>query len=137
MSDTFGARLERILIDRNMTQTDLARLVFDQDEPSTDSRGYEIVRGKDRISSYVNGRQLPSRINYKKILQVLLLTEGELPLCRRQLRQAKEQRSQRLNQHLLEEIATLTAERDNWKQMASQLSDVVAALAVQLKEGRQ
>ena len=32
MSDTFGVRLERILIDRNMTQTDLAKLVWDGDE---------------------------------------------------------------------------------------------------------
>lgn len=135
MSDTFGARLERILIDRNMTQTDLAKLVWD--EKYTDKRGYEIVKGKDAISSYVTGRRQPSPLVYTKILKALRINEDDLPLRRRQVREGREQRSQALNKHLLDELKILTAERDHWRDTARQLSEVVAALAVQMKERRQ
>lgn len=81
MGSNFGARLDRILLDRDMTQTDLARLVWN--ETYVDKRGYEVVKGKDRISSYINGKQQPSSLVYNKILEVLKLTPEELPLRRR------------------------------------------------------
>lgn len=74
----FGDRLANVLMDKKLTQTDLARLVFN--EPGVDNRGYDIWKGKDRISSYINNRQRPSPRNYRKILEVLEMTPEELPL---------------------------------------------------------
>lgn len=133
MSDTFGVRLGRILIDRDMTQNDLARLVFN--EPGVDNRGYHIWKGKDRISSWVNGRQLPSSRNYCRLLEVLALRADDLPLNRGEF--SKLERGPSWVEKLREENARLVSERDHWRDTARQLSEVVAALAVQMKERRQ
>lgn len=135
MSDTFGARLERILIDRNMTQTDLARLVWN--ETYADKRGYEVVKGKDAISSYITGRRQPSPLVYNKILNALRISEDELPIRRRQVMETREQRGQALKKSLLDDIASLTAERDYWRDTAKQSAELAMTLAVTLKELRQ
>lgn len=74
--ESFGDRLRRILIERNMSQSDLARLVFN--ETRTDNRGYDVVVGKDRISAYVNNRQTPEPKTLKLIAEALKMDPAEL-----------------------------------------------------------
>nr|WP_256364809.1 helix-turn-helix transcriptional regulator [Methylocystis sp. SC2] len=73
---TFGDRLRRILLERNMSQSDLARLVWN--ETKTDARGYEVVVGKDRISAYVNNRAKPEPRMLKLIADALKMPPEEL-----------------------------------------------------------
>jgi transcriptional regulator with XRE-family HTH domain len=131
MSITFGYTLERILIDRDMTQTDLARLAWN--ETYVDKRGYEVVAGKDRISSYINGRQLPSRRNYQKLLEVLKLTEDQLPLKRSETANRATRRINRIEE-LEKEIARLIKERDHWKDTSQKMADLALTLAKANKE---
>jgi transcriptional regulator with XRE-family HTH domain len=74
--ESFGDRLRRILIERNMSQSDLARLVFN--ETRTDNRGYDVVVGKDRISAYINNRAKPEPKTLKQIANALKMTPEEL-----------------------------------------------------------
>ena len=68
--EEFGKRLYQALLDADMSQSDLAREVFNEtkEDPRT---GYEIVIGRDRISQYVKGRQFPEPRTFKKICEVL------------------------------------------------------------------
>lgn len=74
--ESFGDRLRRILIERNMSQSDLARLVFN--EIRTDNRGYDVVVGKDRISAYINNRAKPEPKTLRQIATALKMTPEEL-----------------------------------------------------------
>lgn len=74
--ESFGDRLRRILIERNMSQSDLARLVFN--EIRTDARGYDIVVGKDRISAYINNRAKPEPKTLRLIANALKVSPEEL-----------------------------------------------------------
>ncbi len=74
--ESFGDRLYRILLDRNMSQTDLARLVFN--ESRYDKRGYEVVVGKDAISQYINGKATPTPKRLKRIADALKVPVDEL-----------------------------------------------------------
>jgi transcriptional regulator with XRE-family HTH domain len=74
--ESFGDRLRRILIERNMSQSDLARLVFN--ETRTDNRGYATVVGKDRISAYINNRAKPEPKTLRLIANALKMTPEEL-----------------------------------------------------------
>lgn len=74
--ESFGDRLRRILIERNMSQSDLARLVFN--EIRTDNRGYDVVVGKDRISEYVRNKQTPTPRILRQIATALKMTPEEL-----------------------------------------------------------
>ncbi len=74
--ESFGDRLRRILIERNMSQSDLARLVFN--ETRTDNRGYDVVVGKDRISAYINNRAKPEPKTLRLIATALKMDPAEL-----------------------------------------------------------
>lgn len=68
--EEFGKRLYQALLDADMSQSDLARAVFNETkiDPVT---GYELVCKRDRISQYVKGRQFPDPRTFKKICEVL------------------------------------------------------------------
>ena len=68
--EEFGKRLYQALLDADMSQSDLAREVFNETriDPTTQ---YEVVVGRDRISQYVKGRQFPEPRTFKKICEVL------------------------------------------------------------------
>lgn len=74
--ETFARRLHYALLDRDMSQSDLARKVWGQTR--TDARGYETVVGKDRISSYINGKQMPEPKTLKKIADALKMKPEDL-----------------------------------------------------------
>jgi transcriptional regulator with XRE-family HTH domain len=72
----FSKRLHYALLRAQMSQSDLARLVWN--ETRTDSKGFEQVVGRDRISAYVNKKALPSPITLKKIADALDMDVHEL-----------------------------------------------------------
>lgn len=125
-NDNFGARLERMLIDRGMTQTDLARKMWN--ETYVDKRGYEVVKGKDCISGYISGRRQPSRLVYEQMLRALNLTQEELPLLRRGSTKANSRREMEIEE-LKREIVWITRERDHWKDTAAKMSELALSMA--------
>lgn len=75
--EEFGNRLYQALIEADMSQSDLAREVFN--ETRTDPKtGYELVVGRDRISQYVRGKQFPEPRVFKRICAVLGKKQEEL-----------------------------------------------------------
>lgn len=75
--EEFGNRLYQALIEADMSQSDLAREVFNETrtDPTT---GYELVVGRDRISQYVRGKQFPEPRVFKRICDVLGKKQEEL-----------------------------------------------------------
>ena len=75
-SEDFSKRLWNILNEKNMSQTELAKRVWN--EKRTDANGYESWKGRDLISSYIRGRSQPSPQVLKRIADVLHVTPESL-----------------------------------------------------------
>jgi hypothetical protein len=71
----FARRLHEFMARKGMSQSDLARAVWGKD---TDTRGYEVAKNRDRISSYLRGRSIPEPANMKTIADKLGVTVAEL-----------------------------------------------------------
>jgi transcriptional regulator with XRE-family HTH domain len=71
----FGQRLQQVLDQRDMTQSDLARVVWGK---ITLKNGYEGARNRDRISKYLRGLETPERSTVKKIAKALGVRASEL-----------------------------------------------------------
>ena len=65
---TFSKQLHRLLLEKQMSQSDLARTVWGT---TTDSRGYKVAKNWDRISAYLAGRSLPDQRNLLRIAKAL------------------------------------------------------------------
>ena len=72
----WGHRLGRLLIENRMTQSGLARLVWNEERP--DARGYTHVVGKDRISAFVNRGVVPDDWVLTAIAEVFKTPPGAL-----------------------------------------------------------
>jgi hypothetical protein len=72
----WGHRLNRLLIDARMSQSQLARLVWG--ETTTDSRGYDRVVGKDRISVFINHGRVPRTWVIEKIAKIFKVDPEDL-----------------------------------------------------------
>ena len=65
---TFARKLREIMQSKGLSQSDLARAVFGT---MTDTRGYEVAAGRDRISSYLAGKSLPNSVNIQRLADAL------------------------------------------------------------------
>lgn len=74
--DEFSKRLHYALLKAGMSQSDLARKVWN--ETRTDGRGFSQVVGRDRISAYINKKAMPSPITLQKIAEALNLEVHDL-----------------------------------------------------------
>ncbi len=74
--EEFAKRLHYALLKRGISQSDLARLVWN--ETRTDSKGFEQVVGRDRISAYINKKAMPSPATLQKIADALEMNVHEL-----------------------------------------------------------
>lgn len=74
--EAFSSRLYNILLDRQMSQADLARKMWGA--VKIDGKGYESAAGRDRISSWVNGKSMPGPQNLRRLAEVLEIPETEL-----------------------------------------------------------
>lgn len=73
--ETFARRLHDALLEKGMSQSDLARAVWGTTE---DPRGFEVAKNRDRVSQYLKGRSLPDRENAQKIASVLGIEVDDL-----------------------------------------------------------
>lgn len=73
--EEFSRRLNKLMLDKGMKQSDLARQVWGT---QTDKRGYEVARNRDRISVYLSGRGYPDPVNLAKIADALGTTPEDL-----------------------------------------------------------
>lgn len=75
--ETFAKNLHYALIEKNMNQSDLARIVFDG-QTRVDNRGYETVVGRDAISRYLRGKNMPDPRTLQRIADALDKSVEEL-----------------------------------------------------------
>ena len=71
----FARRLNELMISAGMNQSQLAAAVFGTVK---DTRGFTVARGRDRISNYLRGRDVPRTANLAKIAKVFSMTASEL-----------------------------------------------------------
>jgi transcriptional regulator with XRE-family HTH domain len=71
----FGRKLEQAMLKKDWSQSDLSAKVWGR---TTDSRGYDVAKGRDRISAYIKGQSVPTPKNLKKIADALSMTPDEL-----------------------------------------------------------
>lgn len=74
-TERFARKLYELLLERDMTPSDLARLIWGS---TTDKRGYDVARNRDRISVYLAGKSVPDPLNLKKIADALGVPMDEL-----------------------------------------------------------
>jgi transcriptional regulator with XRE-family HTH domain len=71
----FGRRLQRLMEDRQLSNSDLAAKMWGR---YTNSEGKNVARGRDRISVWVNGHNFPSAENLEKLAKALDVKISEL-----------------------------------------------------------
>jgi transcriptional regulator with XRE-family HTH domain len=64
----FADRLAKLMQDKNMKQSDLARKIWGT---TKDRRGYEVARNRDRISAYLARAGIPEPENLQKLAEAL------------------------------------------------------------------
>lgn len=74
-NQAFSRRLVELMREKVMSQSDLAKAAFGM---YTDRHGVTMVRGRDRISSYIRGIQYPDDINLGLIANALGVTVADL-----------------------------------------------------------
>lgn len=74
-TENFARRLHKLMLDKSMSQSDLARKVWGG---TTDKRGYDVARNRDRISVYLRGQSYPDPVNMQKIADALGVPVEEL-----------------------------------------------------------
>lgn len=71
----FARNLWRAMRAKGWSQSDLARRAFGTTQ---DKRGYTVAKGRDRISMYLRGKQLPDERNLMKIAKTVSMTPEAL-----------------------------------------------------------
>lgn len=66
--DDFASLLRRLMLERKISASDLAREVWGTFK---DKRGYEVARNRDRIGHYLSGKSHPGPDNLLKIAKAL------------------------------------------------------------------
>lgn len=74
-TEQFARRLHKLMLDRGMSQSDLARKVWGK---TTDGRGYDVAKNRDRISVYLRGQSYPDPVNLSKMADALGVPVEEL-----------------------------------------------------------
>lgn len=71
----FAANLVRVMAEKGMTQSDLARAIWGH---QTDTRGRNVAKNRKYISSYVNGEQMPKPEMVRQLASALGVAPTEL-----------------------------------------------------------
>lgn len=72
---SFARRLHHLMLEKGLSQSDVARSMWGTIQ---DGRGYDVAKGRDRISEYVRGQSIPEPRNLKKLAEVLDVTVEQL-----------------------------------------------------------
>ena len=73
--ERFARKLHEAMINKGLSQSDLAAEIWGR---TTDARGYDVAKGRDRISVYLQGKSIPDPKNLTKIADVLGMKVEEL-----------------------------------------------------------
>jgi transcriptional regulator with XRE-family HTH domain len=84
LNDDFAARLQALMDERGLNQSDLAAKLWGR---GVDAKGSSVAKGRDRIWAWVNGKSCPNRTNVIRLAQELGVETSDLGL--RQLPQAR------------------------------------------------
>ena len=82
----FAKRLQQLMDERELSQSDLAAKIWGR---NTSSEGKNVARGRDRISVWVNGKNIPDTKNLSKLAKALgvkvsdLIPEAEMKAAHR------------------------------------------------------
>jgi transcriptional regulator with XRE-family HTH domain len=71
----FAKRLRKLMAERELTQSDLAAKIWDR---YVNTEGKNVARGRDRISVWVNGKNIPDAKNMEKLAKVLRVKLSDL-----------------------------------------------------------
>lgn len=74
-AEEFGRRLRLKLMQLGWSQSDLARRVFGS---TTSGEGYTVAKGRDRISYWISGKQIPKAENLQALAQALDMRPEDL-----------------------------------------------------------
>ncbi len=74
-SETFARNLHQAMLDRGMSQSDLARALWGE---TTTPEGRTVAKSRERISVYLRGRTIPTTQTLRSIAEVLGMTPEEL-----------------------------------------------------------
>jgi transcriptional regulator with XRE-family HTH domain len=73
--EMFSRRLHEAMIKKGLSQSDLAAMIWGR---TKDQRGYDVAKGRDRISVWLRGKAIPDPQNLKKLADTLELDVAEL-----------------------------------------------------------
>jgi transcriptional regulator with XRE-family HTH domain len=71
----FAEHLQRLMTERDMTQSDLARQVWGE---MVDERGYTVARNRQALTRYLNGEMEPRMSTKRKMAEALGVPVAEL-----------------------------------------------------------
>ena len=71
----FAAKLKQLMEERQLRQSELAAKIWGR---YVNSEGKNIARGRDRISVWVNGKNIPNAEQLEKLARVLHVTVTDL-----------------------------------------------------------
>jgi len=71
----FARKLHQAMTSRGLSQSDLAAEIWGR---TKDKRGYDVAKGRDRISVYLQGKSIPDPKNLAKIAEVLRMKVEDL-----------------------------------------------------------
>ena len=74
---TFAKLLRNAMLDRKMNASDLARAIWGT---TTDPRGYEVAKNRDRVGAYLAGTGYPSRETLPRLCEAVGLDPTLVPL---------------------------------------------------------
>jgi transcriptional regulator with XRE-family HTH domain len=77
VNSDLGTIIHRELLRRGWNQSDFARALW-PNKVVTDARGYSAPYGRDRVSSWINGKSSPNPMTLARIAEVLELDIDEL-----------------------------------------------------------
>jgi hypothetical protein len=76
----FAKKLREAMVERQLSASDLAREIWGT---TTDPRGYQVAKNRDRIGAYLAGTGFPSKETMPKLCAALGLAIDELPKATR------------------------------------------------------
>jgi transcriptional regulator with XRE-family HTH domain len=71
----FSKRLQQLMHERELTQSDLAAKIWGR---TKSSEGKNVARGRDRISVWTNGKNIPDTKNLNKLAKALVVKVSDL-----------------------------------------------------------
>jgi transcriptional regulator with XRE-family HTH domain len=74
----FAAKINALLDQKNMSQSDLARAIWGTDKNKTAKTGYVVQYGRDRISNYCRGEAIPTARALKELSVALNVAPNDL-----------------------------------------------------------